>query len=119
MEFGILGPLVVSRDGVPVPVAGKRLRELLALLVLRANETVTPGEIAMALWGEEAPHDAVATVRVYVSRLRRAFDDRDVLVTMPTGYRLSVAPGDLDAERFERLADEGRRTLAAGDPARA
>jgi predicted ATPase len=37
----------------------------------------------------------------------------------PAGYRLAANPEDVDAHRFARLAAEGRRALAAGDPTRA
>jgi DNA-binding SARP family transcriptional activator len=33
------------------------------------------------------------------------------------GYRLAAGPGQVDAARFEALCGEGRRALAAGDPA--
>ena len=36
------------------------------------------------------------------------------LVTCPSGYLLRVGAGELDAERFERLVEEGGRALAAG-----
>ena len=35
----------------------------------------------------------------------------------PIGYVLAVAPGELDVDRFEQLVEEGRRALAAGEPA--
>ena len=46
--------------------------------------------------------------------MRKALDDPDVLVTTPAGYCLRVRPGELDAERFERLVAEGREALADG-----
>jgi len=42
-----------------------------------------------------------------------------VLETRPRGYLLHAGPGELDSARFERLADDGRRQLAAGDAATA
>jgi hypothetical protein len=39
------------------------------------------------------------------------------LVTRPPGYLIQVAPGELDAPRFERLARDGETALAAGDGA--
>jgi len=53
-------------------------------------------------------------VQVYVSRVRRALDDDELLVTSRAGYRLRVRPGELDLERFERLAEDGRRAFADG-----
>ncbi len=50
----------------------------------------------------------------YVSQLRKVLG-RDALRTEPPGYLLRVAPGQLDAERFEHLVEEARR----GGPAAA
>ena len=114
MEFGILGPLEVRADGHAVALGGVRPRAVLAVLALNANRPVSADRLALALWGEEAPPSAVKTVQVYVARLRKALGDPEVLVTTPAGYRLRVRPGELDAERFERLVADGREALAAG-----
>src|SRR5207249_3956203 len=45
--------------------------------------------------------------------------DRDVLLTRAPGYVIAVDPDQLDLRRFERLAAEGERALADGDPASA
>jgi predicted ATPase/DNA-binding SARP family transcriptional activator len=119
MEFRILGPLEVRADGRAVALAGAKPRALLAVLVLHANQPVSAERLALALWGEDAPAGAVKTVQVHVSRLRKALGDPDVLATTPAGYRLRVRPGELDAERFERLVADGRRALAAGAAERA
>ena len=55
MEFSILGPLEVRRDGRPVTVAGAKVRALLALLVLHAGEPMSAERLAIGLWGEDAP----------------------------------------------------------------
>ena len=119
MEFRILGPFEVLAATGPVTVPGGKLRAALAVLVLHANEAVSAERIAVALWGEDVQAGAVKTVQVYVSRLRRALGDPDVLSTTPAGYRLRIRPGDLDAERFEQAVEEGRQALSAGDPGRA
>ena len=75
--------------------------------------------LALALWGEDAPAGAVKAVQVHVSRLRKALGDGDVVETTPAGYRLRVRPGELDAERFEHLVEDGRHALAAGHPEQA
>jgi predicted ATPase/DNA-binding SARP family transcriptional activator len=112
MEFAILGPLEVRRDGRVLALGGGRPRALLAMLLLHANEPVSAERLAHGLWGEDAPAGAVRTVQVYVSRLRRALGDDELVVTTPAGYRLRVGPGELDAERFEQLVEDGRRALA-------
>jgi len=112
MEFKVLGPLEVRRDGRVVALGGGKPRAVLAVLLLHSNGPVGPERLAGALWGEDAPPRAVATVRVHVSRLRKALRDDEVLATTAAGYRLRVRPGELDADRFERLVEEGRRALA-------
>jgi WD40 repeat protein/DNA-binding SARP family transcriptional activator/energy-coupling factor transporter ATP-binding protein EcfA2 len=114
VEFRILGPLEVDSDSGAVALGGGKPRAVMAVLLLHPNEPVHAERLAVALWGDEVPASAVKTVQVYVSRLRKALGDADALVTTPAGYRLRVRAGELDAERFARLVDEGRRALAAG-----
>jgi WD40 repeat protein/DNA-binding SARP family transcriptional activator len=115
MQFRILGPLEVHSDhGDAVTLGGRKPRAVLAVLLLNANEAVSAERLVGALWGEDASAAAVRTVHVHVSRLRRALGDVDVVTTTPAGYRLSVQPGELDAERFEKLVAHGRSALAAG-----
>ena len=42
-----------------------------------------------------------------------------MLFTRGGGYLLAAAPGQVDAERFDALAADGRRALGDGDTARA
>src|SRR6478736_2481872 len=72
MEFRILGPLEVRTDRGALQLGGSKPRAVLAVLLLNANESVSPERLAMALWGDEAPSGAVKTVQVHVSRLRKA-----------------------------------------------
>ncbi|HEX2128576.1 MAG TPA: BTAD domain-containing putative transcriptional regulator, partial [Solirubrobacterales bacterium] len=109
----------------PVALAGKQ-RELLAILLLHANEVVASDTLIDGLWGESAPETAPKALQVHVSQLRKQLEpERDagdparLLVTRPPGYAIVLGPGQLDLERFEQLAGEGREALAAGDPARA
>jgi DNA-binding SARP family transcriptional activator/tetratricopeptide (TPR) repeat protein len=123
MEFGILGPLHVVVCGRRIGVASDKQRALLALLLLRANRTVTVDRLVDGVWQERAPATAHRLVHTYVWRLRRLFHDagerRDRIVTEPTGYRLLVEAGELDLTRFEAMLDEGHAAFASGDPRRA
>ena len=40
MRFGILGPLIVSHEGRPVAITGRRPRAVLACLLLRRGHTI-------------------------------------------------------------------------------
>ncbi len=108
MDFRILGPLEVDERAL----GGPRQRALLAILLLHANESVSADRLVWALWGEDAPRTAVKALQVAVSRLRHELPD--VVETTAVGYRVRVAPGELDLERFERAAAAGRESLAAG-----
>jgi DNA-binding SARP family transcriptional activator/predicted ATPase len=119
MEFRILGSLEVRNEGGVVPLGRSKPRAILALLLLHANEPVSAERLVVALWGAEAPPRAVNRLHVHVSRLRKSLGETASLATTPGGYLLRVAPGELDAERFERLAEAGRDALAAGEPERA
>src|SRR4051794_5249381 len=115
MEFRILGPLEVHRGDRPVAIGGAKPRALLAMLVLHANETVSAARLAMALWGDEAPATATRTLHAHVSRLRRALgDDRERGASGPSGFRLRLAPGELDRDNFTNLGERGRNALVAG-----
>src|SRR5919197_2666070 len=113
MEFKVLGPLEVCRDGETVELSGKP-RAVLAVLLLHANEPVSPERLAGAVWGEDAPAGAIRTVQVYVSRLRKALGDDRLVESTPAGYRLRVPPGEVDAQSFERLRPGGAARRGAG-----
>ena len=116
MDFRILGPLEVRDDIGAVALGGVKPRAVLAVLLLHADESVSAERLAHALWGEDAPAGAAKTVQVYVSRLRKALGDPGIVATTPAGYRLRLSEDELDATRFGRLVDDGRRALGAGRP---
>ncbi len=120
MRFGILGSLeVIADDGGAVAPSGAKARALLAVLLLHANEPVSAERLAVSLWGDDAPAGSTKTLQVHVSRLRKALGDGAVIETTPAGYCLRVGTGELDAERFDQLVDDGRGALADGRPQRA
>jgi predicted ATPase/DNA-binding SARP family transcriptional activator len=122
MRFGILGPTQVRlADGREVAVGGPGLRALLALLLVDAGRVVTAERLIDGLYGGSLPSGAANALQSQVSRLRHLLRDSDsgrpgpLVEFHPAGYRLAVDAGDVDAHRFERLAADGRRALAAGD----
>src|SRR5215217_6384736 len=115
MDFRILGPLDVRDDDRPVALGGARQRALLALLLLHANEAVSSDRLVDELWGGAALGEGSKALQVAVSRLRKAIGSGALLTRKP-GYELRVRPGELDLDRFERLAAEGRAALAARNP---
>jgi predicted ATPase/DNA-binding SARP family transcriptional activator len=118
MEFGILGPLAVWKDGEELHLGAAKQRGLLTILVLHRNQLVATPRLVEELWGDAPPARAIKTVQVYVAELRKLLG-ADVIETRPGGYVLRVEPGALDVERFESLADRGRSLLAAAASAEA
>ncbi|GHJ14169.1 BTAD domain-containing putative transcriptional regulator [Micromonospora sp. AKA38] len=118
MRVGILGPLEVRDGEQAVDVAGARLRALLIRLALDPGRPVSVPALVEALWADAPPADTANAVQTLVSRLRRAVPGLGVR-RGPTGYRLDLTPDDVDAERFARLARQGREALRDGDPQRA
>ena len=109
MELRILGPLHVVVDGRAFDLGAGRGAELLLALLLHAREPVPPDVLIEALWGDNAPPAPRRALQVRVSRLRaRLADAADRLVTTPAGYRLDVAPDEIDASRFEALCARAR-----------
>jgi DNA-binding SARP family transcriptional activator len=119
MEFRLLGPLEVRKDERVIPVGGAKQRALLAMLLLRANEVVSRDRLIDALWAERPPGTADRSLDHQVSRLRKTLEPSGMLVTRSGGYVLEVEPEQIDARRFERLLDAGRRENAAGEAAEA
>jgi DNA-binding SARP family transcriptional activator len=118
LEFRVLGPFAVVRDGVPLAIGGRRQRAFLALLVLHGGEVVSRDRLIDTLWGERTPPSAAHVLHVYASQLRSVLD-ADVLVTRSPGYVLDAADDQIDLRRFERLFDAAQVALARGDAARA
>jgi DNA-binding SARP family transcriptional activator/ABC-type oligopeptide transport system substrate-binding subunit/streptogramin lyase len=119
MEFRLLGPIEALRDGRSVALGGAKPRALLALLLLHASEVVSRDRLIDALWGDRPPGTAEHSLDVQVSRLRKSFEPDEVLLTRSGGYVLQVEADQVDAQRFERLLEEGRGANAAGEPAEA
>ena len=119
MRIGILGPLEVrDADGRSQPVGGARLRSLLIRLAIAGGDAVPVDRLAADLWPGEGPADAANAVQALVSRLRGAAG-KDIVSLGPTGYRLNIPFGEIDAWAFEQAVTAAHAGLADGDHAAA
>jgi DNA-binding SARP family transcriptional activator len=116
LDFRVLGPFEVHDGERQLALGGARQRSVLAILVLLAPETVSSDRLIDELWGERPPADAQTALQQHVSRLRKALDPHDVLITRPPGYALEIAAEQLDLARFRALAERGRRELDGEQP---
>ena len=113
MDYRILGPLEVRAGGRQIPLRGARQRELLAVLLLHANEIVSSDRLIDELWQGDPPSTAAKIVQNSVSQLRKLLEP-GLLVTRSPGYLLRVEREELDSERFERMVEDARADLAGG-----
>jgi DNA-binding SARP family transcriptional activator len=116
IEFGLLGPLLVRREGTLIPVARGRQSALLAALLLDAGRLVTIDQLTEVLWGDRAPASARAALHNQVRRLRDGLGaaGRDRIRTRPGGYLIRVEPDELDVTRMQELL-AAARAAAGGD----
>jgi DNA-binding SARP family transcriptional activator/DNA-binding beta-propeller fold protein YncE len=106
--YHVLGPLEVTVEGEPQEISGNKLRRLLVLLVLESRRRLSDEQISSALWPESPPPTAAESLRVHVSRLRRALGE-GVVVRDAGGYVLLADPETIDARAFESVVADARR----------
>lgn len=108
MQFDVLGPLRVRRNGQVLPISGSLRRGMLAELLARANSHVSPDALIETMWGEQPDGHAEQKLQMHVHRLRQSLQEPDRLRFGPGGYSLHTQPEELDAQEFETLCAEAR-----------
>jgi DNA-binding SARP family transcriptional activator len=123
MEFKILGTLEVTDGRLSRTPTAPKIRQVLAVLLVRANHFVSVDSLMYELWGELPPPSALTTIHTYVHILRKQFHKASTptarLVTEQQGYVLQVHDEHLDATVFTRLAEQGGRLLERNRPGEA
>src|SRR5262245_43246059 len=76
-------------------------------MLLHPNELLPSDRLIDELWDGSPPATATKILQNAVSQLRKALGDGR-LETRPPGYVFQLRPGELDLQRFEELAREGR-----------
>lgn len=124
MEFRILGPLNVSVCGVNGAPSAPKLRKVLGLLLVYADEVVPVASILKELWDDEPPRSGLTTLQTYILHLRKLLASlaecssdeiaRDVLVTGMGGYTFRVGGAQLDLYDFQVHLMKGRKTRGDG-----
>ncbi|BBY78659.1 ATPase AAA [Mycolicibacterium parafortuitum] len=109
MRYRLLGPLqVVHGEGV-IDVGPRKQRAVLAALLLAQGRVVSTDRLVDAVWGDDVPASATASLQVYISNLRRALRTgagdptasvAQPIVRRPPGYFIDLGPDDLDITVF-------------------
>ncbi|UCI10143.1 BTAD domain-containing putative transcriptional regulator [Mesorhizobium sp. B1-1-8] len=108
----LLGPLAITRDGVPVPLpASRKLRALLAYLAL-APHPVGRSRLCELLW--DVPNDPRGELRWCLSKLRGALDEPDLRRVETEGDAVALRLADMRVDAVEAAAGvaEGIETLS-------
>ncbi|GAB3169240.1 ATP-binding protein [Streptomyces incanus] len=97
-------------------VTAPRLRGLLALLAGDLRTGCSIERLVAGLWPDELPERPGKAVQVLVSRARAQLG-ADVLVSTPTGYRLTLAEDQVDSSALLLHATASADRARAGDHA--
>lgn len=114
MDVALLGDVATRRDGVLVPLPGPRARSLLVALARRPGHSRSASALVEDVWGATPPKSPANALHTQISRLRSALPDGAVEAG-PAGYRLALAPEQVDLARARLLARQAGRQHADGD----
>jgi DNA-binding SARP family transcriptional activator len=118
-----LGHFQLIRNGIVLPVCTThKAISLFRYLLTRYHNVAHKEELMELLWPNARPREAMNSLHVAVSTLRRHIDPPTDSYLVFEGGRYSVnpdAPIENDCTAFQRLCDEGERSWEAGDLARA
>jgi len=132
MQIRILGPLRVMSGASDITPSPPKLRQLLALLTLNANNIVTIDQIVEELWEETPPKSVKTTLHTYIYQLRKLLpiDGADTalpadgtawptmtstLATIANGYALRLPRRAVDVHHFATLVSKAQALEAAAD----
>lgn len=109
LSIRVLGPVEVSVDDEVVVVGGHNQRAVLVALVMSLNHAVSADQLAFAVWGDDPPASAHATLQSHISHLRTLLGDS--IRFADDAYTLRVDPSRVDSVAFERLVKEARLAM--------
>ncbi|MEV4897625.1 BTAD domain-containing putative transcriptional regulator [Nonomuraea sp. NPDC055795] len=118
LYFSVLGPVRAWQGGKELNLGSPQQRAVLGALLLQEGRAITCDALIAAIWGQNPPLRALSTLRTYAYRLRKVLEAGTV-VSVGTGYAMSVPEGALDVSVFEQRYTEAAKARAEGDPARA
>lgn len=118
LRFGLLGPVRVCQGGRELELGTPQQCAVLGLLLLANCEWVSLDRIIERLWAARPPFAAAATVRNYVSQLRRLLvneGSESAISSGRAGYQLSVPSDGLDLTEFDQRLRRARELREHGD----
>ena len=120
LRYRLLGPLTVLRPATrePVDLGSPKQRAVLALLLLDRGRVVSTERLVDAVWEDDPPPSALASLQAYVSNLRRALRDgaatTSPIVRRAPGYLLDVPADEVDVAAFAAAGAAARGAAEEG-----
>ncbi len=123
VEYQLSGAVGARVGGAVAPLGGPKQRCVLAVLLANHGTVVSVDRLIDAVWDDKPPPKALASLRAYVTNLRRVLPlSSDTgspakmrLVSRAYGYQLTLLDDDsVDLHRFEALVKDGRSALVRG-----
>jgi DNA-binding SARP family transcriptional activator len=123
VEYQLSGAVGARVGGAAAPLGGPKQRCVLAVLLANHGTVVSVDRLIDAVWDDKPPPKALASLRAYVTNLRRvlplsgdtASPAKMRLVSRAYGYQLTLLDDDsVDLHRFEALVKDGRSALVRG-----
>ncbi|GAA0625320.1 BTAD domain-containing putative transcriptional regulator [Kutzneria viridogrisea] len=111
MDVCVLGPVLALRNGVEVPITGRKPKALVAVLAVNAGRVVSAEALISALWGADPPSDPRARLHSLVSAVRSALGG-ELVVRRSAGYLLVAEAARVDLQVFAARVASGRSALA-------
>jgi DNA-binding SARP family transcriptional activator len=125
MNLGVLGPLFVRSGSLYRTPSARKPRNVLATLLVHADQVVPVSVLMSELWEDEPPASGLTTLQTYILNLRKMFASatglsaadimQKVLVTGAGGYMIRSDVGALDIREYHNLVGAGWSALGAGD----
>ncbi|MEW5808712.1 MAG: BTAD domain-containing putative transcriptional regulator [Actinomycetota bacterium] len=126
MQYRLLGPLQVVDGGTVIDIGPPKQRVVLAMLALAAGRVVSVDRLVDAVWGDDIPASATASLQAYISNLRRALRGASAetqmassvsqpIVRRAPGYLLDVDPNSIDLTVFSGSYQRAGAAIEAED----
>jgi hypothetical protein len=113
VQFRVLGPVELLRNGEPVPLGGNTTLALLAGLLTSPDRVIPANRIIEWLWDGRLPDHPRAALHNGVSRLRRLVGP-GFLSTHAGGYCLHAQASNLNLLRFGQLRAAAGEAISRG-----
>ncbi|WP_199042044.1 AfsR/SARP family transcriptional regulator [Glycomyces salinus] len=116
MEFRILGPVEVVRDGREIRFPRRAAVRLLAALLIRPGWRAPADELAETIWNDAPPRTARRQIQNAAALIRRELgDDGRILSGDGDGYAIEADESVSDSMRFRSQVGLARAARARGD----